>query len=88
MQSFIIELIKKLTEKDQKRIDYLKSELISKRNDGWNEEARTKKILNTLRDADPEVFNPTYSRRLSKFLQFDFSLLLCGNSCANSRKLG
>jgi len=30
--------------------------------DGWNEEARTKKILNTLRDADPEVFNPTYPK--------------------------
>ena len=36
---------KKLTEKDQERIDYLKSELISKRNDGWNEEAFRKELI-------------------------------------------
>jgi len=36
---------KNLTEKDQERIDYLKSELISKRNDGWNEEAFRKELI-------------------------------------------
>ena len=38
-------VIKKLTEKDQKRIDYLKSELISNRNDGWTTEAFQKELI-------------------------------------------
>mgnify|MGYP001335629113 CR=1 FL=1 len=36
---------RKLTEKDQQRIDWLKAELISKRNDGWNEEAFRKELI-------------------------------------------
>ena len=36
---------KKLTVKDQERIAYLKSELISNRNDGWTTEAFQKELI-------------------------------------------
>ena len=36
---------KKLTEKDQKRIDYLKSEIIANRSNGWNRKAFKEELI-------------------------------------------
>jgi len=37
---------KKLTEKDQERIDYLKSEIIANRSNGWTRKALKDELIN------------------------------------------